>query len=77
MLKTLLLAAIPIGFLVAAIGLGLWMWFELGAVEIESDGLVALAGGSAAALTLGVGLMRLVYWSHRKGYDEPERDGDA
>ena len=77
MLKTLLLAAILIGFLIAANGLGLWMWFEPGAVEIESDGLIALAGGSLAALALGIGLMRLVYWSHRKGYDEPERDGDA
>ena len=77
MLKTILLAAIPIGFLVAAIGLGLWMWFELGAVEIESNGVIALAGGSLAALALGIGLMRLVYWSHREGYDEPERDGDA
>ena len=43
---------------------------ELGDVEISVQGYLALAGGVAVTLALGVGLMWLVYYSHRRGYDD-------
>jgi hypothetical protein len=47
-----------------------WVWRELGDVTIELEGWLALAGGAAATLLLGVGLMVLVYQSHRRGFDD-------
>jgi hypothetical protein len=34
---------------------------------------MALILGSLLSLTVGVGLMVLLFYSHRKGYDEPPR----
>lgn len=34
---------------------------------------VALVMGSLVSLGVGVGLMALLFYSHRKGYDEPPR----
>lgn len=38
-------------------------------VELSSHGTFALILGVFFSLVLGIGLMRLVYWSHKKGYD--------
>lgn len=48
----------------------LWVWRELGEVTIEPEGWLALAGGAAATMLLGIGLMVLVYQSHRRGFDD-------
>lgn len=39
-------------------------------VELSSHGTFALILGVVFSLALGIGLMRLVYWSHKNGYDE-------
>ena len=44
----------------------------MGKVEISDPGLVAVGLGVAASLVVGIGLMRLVYLSHRHGYDSTE-----
>jgi len=33
----------------------------------------ALIGGAATSLVVGIGLMGLMFYSHRKGLDEPPR----
>lgn len=39
-------------------------------------GKAALALGVVGTFGLGVGLMRLTYWSHSKGYDEQAQRHD-
>jgi hypothetical protein len=64
-----------LGFLTAAVGLSWYIWRELGDVAMGAHGWIALALGTGAALALGGGLMWLVYFSNRRGYDdEVERD---
>ena len=59
-----------VAMLAAAAGFAWYVWRELGDVEISMHGYLALAGGVAVTLALGVGLMWLVYYSHRRGYDD-------
>lgn len=50
---------------------GAWfIWRELGDVEIGTHGYIALGLGVGFSLLVGVGLMRLVYISSKRGYDE-------
>jgi len=46
--------------------------------QLPSDYYLSLAIGAIAAVVVGVGLMALVFYSSRRGYDEPphfHRDG--
>jgi hypothetical protein len=71
-----------LGLLVAAALVMLWAWREMGDVEISGHGLIALALGAVASLIVGAGLMALVFFSNRRGYDddahqaEPPTQGD-
>jgi ABC-type multidrug transport system permease subunit len=48
---------------------------SIGTSEISFAGWLAMALGIAATLALGIGLMSLVFFSSRHGYDEgPRRD---
>lgn len=40
---------------------------------LPAEVFVALIAGSLLSLAVGVGLMALLFYSHRKGYDEPPR----
>jgi len=64
-------AAIAVGAVLAVVAA---MWAQVGDVEMSASGWVALVLGVAVALILGMGLMALVFFSSRHGYDE--RDGD-
>ena len=59
-----------LGLLAAAGGVAWWSWHQLADVQMGTHGFIALALGAGAALALGIGLMWLVYFSHRRGYDE-------
>jgi hypothetical protein len=65
-----------LGLLAAACGVAWYVWRELGDVAISGQGYVALTLGIVATVGLGVGLMWLVYFSHRRGYDD-EAGGDG
>jgi hypothetical protein len=65
-----------LGLLLAAVLVMLWAWQEMGEVEISGHGLIALALGAAASLIVGAGLMGLVFFSHRRGYDDKAHRGD-
>jgi len=56
-----------------------WAWEEMGEVEMSGHGLMALGLGIGASLIVGVGLMTLIFFSHRRGYDDqahrPDRQG--
>jgi hypothetical protein len=58
--------------LLAAAGWGAYQgWILHGDVAIPTSGYVAMALGILFSFLIGSGLMALVFYSHRKGYDEP------
>jgi hypothetical protein len=67
---TAALVAVLLGLLAAAAGVALWGWRQLADVEMGMHGWIALGLGVVATLGLGIGLMWLVYYSHRHGYDD-------
>ena len=68
--KGLLLAIFLLSllFLAAIIAVAAWMGLE--ETKISFHGFIALGLGVFATLGLGAGLMFLVFYSHRKGYDD-------
>lgn len=58
------------GLLAASTAFAWYVWEQLGDVAISEQGYYAMAVGIAVALLLGAGLMWLVYFSHRRGYDD-------
>ncbi|SHL83620.1 hypothetical protein [Bradyrhizobium lablabi] len=56
--------------LVAAAVIGYLGW-TLGDADVPTSGYVAMAFGVVFSLAFGIGLMALVFYSSRKGYDEP------
>jgi hypothetical protein len=53
-----------------------WTHFDAVTIDIPMYGYVALAGGVAVSLAVGGGLMALVFYSSRHGYDDLS-GGDA
>jgi hypothetical protein len=50
-------------------------WTGLGDAGMSTAGWVALSLGVLVTLALGIGLMALVFISHRRGYDEGGHHG--
>ena len=48
-------------------------WTSASEVDVPSSGYVAMVLGVIFSLIVGVGLMSLVFYSSRLGYDEPAR----
>ncbi|MGB8184366.1 MAG: hypothetical protein WCF37_05020 [Pseudolabrys sp.] len=69
---------VPVAILVAALfallALSVWFaayaWNHLGGDPVPSYGYVAIAGGVVVSLLVGGGLMALVFYSSRHGYDD-------
>jgi len=65
-----------VGILVAAvlslsvIAVAVYLWMSLGDVDVGISGYIALTAGALGTLGLGAGLMTLVFYSHRAGFDE-------
>lgn len=53
-----------------------WSHFETAEVEIPFYGYMAIAGGVVMSLLVGGGLMALVFYSSRHGYDDLSRGDD-
>ncbi len=69
-MKTLLTLAVLFGFLALSVVFGYWVWAELGEVEMSRHGWIALTLGTVFTFLVGAGLMALVFFSHRRGYDD-------
>lgn len=65
-----LLVIILLGMLVAA-GYFAYSAMTIEGEPIPTEGYVALALGSGFAIVVGIGLMMLLFFSSRRGYDEP------
>jgi hypothetical protein len=75
--KTLLVAISLTILLAAAIGFSLNVWMSVGADAeagsggaMNGNGVAALIIGGIGSLVLGGGLMALVFFSSRRGYDD-------
>jgi hypothetical protein len=53
-----------------AVWTGITGWNLESDVEMSGHGYAAMAIGIVASLVVGIGLMALVFYSSRKGYDE-------
>ena len=63
-----------LGLLGATAGVMGWAWVEIGEAELTTHGWVALGLGTGLTFLLGAGLMALVFFSSRRGYDERAHD---
>lgn len=79
-LGTIILVAVPLlAILVAAGWYAASAWLSLDGPPMPATGYVALAIGVVFSLLTGFGLMALLFYSSRHGYDEPNRteEGDS
>lgn len=65
-----LLVIILLGMLVA-VGYFAYSAMVVEGGPIPAEGYVALALGAAFSVVVGIGLMMLLFFSSRRGYDEP------
>ncbi len=71
-MKTGLTIGILLLFLAGACALAYWGWNSVD-VEMPTWGYVAMGLGIFFSLVVGIGLMALIFYSDRAGYDEPTR----
>ena len=64
------------GLLILAAITGWWAWREIGDVEIGMHGWIALGLGAVLTFLVGAGLMALMFFSARRGYDERAHEAD-
>lgn len=65
-----ILIVILVALLVFAVIIAAVVWSGLDAVEMSHHGVIAMSFGIIASLGLGIGLMGLVFYSSRRGYDD-------
>jgi hypothetical protein len=54
----------------SVIGVAVYLWLSLGSVDMGVAGWLSLIGGGLATFGLGAGLMALLFYSNRAGFDE-------
>jgi hypothetical protein len=74
-MKTAALIALLTVVLLVCLLTGIYLWWSLGDVDISLHGLIALTLGCVLSLALGGGLMFLVFYSNRRGYDDAHHQG--
>jgi hypothetical protein len=72
-MRTTLVISVLLLLLALAVSLALDAWVSLGDVEMSVHGYIAMALGIIFSLALGFGLMGLMFYSSRHGYDDPDR----
>jgi hypothetical protein len=73
--RTLIILAL-FGLLALAIWFAVGAWVHLGGDAIPAYGYVAMAGGVLVSVLVGGGLMALVFYSARHGYDDEANRND-
>jgi hypothetical protein len=71
------LVAVPLlAMLIAAVWYATYAWTALSGPPLPASGYAAMALGIIFSLVVGCGLMALLFYSNRHGYDEPHRADD-
>jgi len=70
-MKNVLIVGFLVLFLCAVLGWAIYAWIGVGDVQMSVHGYIAMTLGIVFSLLVGFGLMGLVFYSHRHGYDEP------
>jgi hypothetical protein len=79
---TVAVVAVLLGLLAASLWLAVRTWIFAQGAPMPASGYIAMALGVIFSLVVGVGLMALVFYSSRHGYDDisyderPRSDGD-
>ena len=61
---------------VCLVGVGVYAWWMLRDSDMSAIGTLVLGAGIVVTLGLGIGLMSLVYYSNRKGFDDNAGGGN-
>lgn len=72
-MKTALLILTLGGLLAFAVGVSIYVWWQLEDVELGIHGTIAMILGIVFTFATGAGLIRLMYYSHRHGHDDDLR----
>jgi hypothetical protein len=62
-----------VALLAAAVGFAIYSWNAIEGPSIPTGGYVAMWLGIVFSIIVGCGLMALVFYSSRRGYDAPPR----
>jgi hypothetical protein len=73
LVKTVLIAVPLLAMLVAAGWFAARAWITISGPSVPVAGYAAMALGVGFSLVVGCGLMALLFYSNRHGYDEPYR----
>jgi hypothetical protein len=65
-----ILVAILVALALLAVWFGIVGWNHESDVQMSGHGYAALTIGVVASLVVGIGLMTLVFYSSRRGYDD-------
>lgn len=65
-----------LAILAAAIWFASSAWLSISGPPMPAVGYVAMTLGIVFSLVIGIGLMGLIFYSSRHGYDEPSRTDD-
>ena len=68
---TIALVAALLGLLVASVWFAAHTWISVGGPPMPATGYIAMTLGVVFSLVVGCGLMALLFYSSRHGYDEP------
>jgi hypothetical protein len=63
--------------ILAAVGFYVYKGFAVPSEPMPAEGWIALTLGVVFSLIVGIGLMTLVFYSSRQGYDEPTHFNDG
>jgi hypothetical protein len=74
---TIALVVALLGLLAAASWFAIHTWMSVGGPAMPTSGYVAMALGVVFSVALGCGLMALVFYSNRYGYDEASHDAST
>ena len=69
-MRTGTLVLLALTALAGIAGISAYTWVSMGDIAISWRGLLAMGLGIAFSLALGIGLMALVYFSNKRGYDD-------
>ena len=67
---------VPLALLAAALWYAYGLWNSLEPTDLPGSVYLAMAGGILSTLVVGTGLMALLFYSSRHGYDERAAGGD-